>query len=426
MHISRTVKRLIKKPMAARFFAMWLCALSSVAAAQSGPPPHVLDERAMVAQVLQRPDLALVASGDALVARGEGDAAVAYPNPALRYVREQTSGADGSSEDQVTIAQAIGLSGRRGDLRIAARARVEAARLDGELTRARAVAVARARFYALLLRQARADALGAWVRRIDEALEVVSRRERGGEAALYDRRRLERERAVASARVDVERARLEVERGELLAVLGGAPPEGPLTVVGTLLPPDEAPPLEAARVSSASRPEVRALAERVTAAALEADAAERAWIPDVVLEGGYKGTQAASGERSPGFIAGVSLSLPLWDQAGGQAQAAAGAAERARGEHLRVEAEASAALEGAHTEAALLRRAAQDFGEKAATGAELVRIATAGYAGGELSVLELLDAYRGATDDALLGLDLEHDARRARLDLERLTGATTP
>ena len=44
----------------------------------------------------------------------------------------------------------------------------------------------------------------------------------------------------------------------------------------------------------------------------------------------------------------------------------------------------------------------------------------------DLGVLELLDAYRGEMDDALTRLDLAHQARRARLDFDRLTEVTPP
>lgn len=43
-----------------------------------------------------------------------------------------------------------------------------------------------------------------------------------------------------------------------------------------------------------------------------------------------------------------------------------------------------------------------------------------------MTLLELLDAYRGAEEDELAALDLEHAARRARVELDRVTAAETP
>ncbi len=72
-------------------------------------------------------------------------------------------------------------------------------------------------------------------------------------------------------------------------------------------------------------------------------------------------------------------------------------------------------------------RAARRFREDArAASADLVRIATAGYQGGEMTLLELLDAYRGAGDDELTALDLDQAARRARVELDRATAADAP
>ena len=57
--------------------------------------------------------------------------------------------------------------------------------------------------------------------------------------------------------------------------------------------------------------------------------------------------------------------------------------------------------------------------------AELLRIAEAAYQGGESTLLELLDAYRGALEAEMTALDLEWKARQARIDYDLLTGSVT-
>ena len=49
-----------------------------------------------------------------------------------------------------------------------------------------------------------------------------------------------------------------------------------------------------------------------------------------------------------------------------------------------------------------------------------------GYEGGELGLLEVLDAYRGQADDALTAIDLEHAAQRARIHVDRVAGVDQP
>ena len=61
--------------------------------------------------------------------------------------------------------------------------------------------------------------------------------------------------------------------------------------------------------------------------------------------------------------------------------------------------------------------------EAVAPSADLVRIAEAAYRAGESTVLELLDAYKGALEAETMALDLEGKARDARIELDQLTGS---
>jgi cobalt-zinc-cadmium efflux system outer membrane protein len=150
-------------------------------------------------------------------------------------------------------------------------------------------------------------------------------------------------------------------------------------------------------------------------------------VPDLRLEGGWKGVDLGRQGRTDGFLLGASLSIPLWDQSSGLARIAEGEARAARGRRALLESELDGELGGARSEAVRLRRAAAEFREQTtAASSDLVRIASAGYEGGELGLLGLLDAYRGAADDFLNALDMEHAARRARIELDRLTGAGLP
>jgi len=386
----------------------------------------VLEEREVVERALQRDDLARALEGERVSAEARADAAAAYPNPELSYIREQPLDALGAVDDEVTLAQTIDISGRRGLRHDAAQGRARATRLEGGAQRAQRAAQARARFYALLLRQERAVALEGWVRRIDEALAVVTQRFQGGEAALYDRRRLERERAVALARLSAERAGLQAEQIHLSSVIAPTTTSLTVRVRGTLMPPDDILSLPGARASASAHPALRALDERAASLAVDAAAAERGWVPDLRVVGGFKGTEVEPGARSLSLVLGVALALPLWGEASAFAGIARGELLGAQGHRDLAFADALSALEAARTEALSLRSAAVEFAEQAQAAGDLVRIAAAGYAGGELGVLELLDAYRGETDDALTRLDMAHQARLARLDFDRLTEVTSP
>lgn len=409
------------KPMVARFCVLVALGSSHAAAEEALASP--LDEHEAVSRALGRTALmgAIEAQND--VQDGQRRVVSAYPNPEIGYMREQTFGAGGTREDYLSLSQTIDLGNRRGLRGDAAEAGAGAVRQEAEAQRHDLAAEARMRFYQVLHEQERVKSLEGWTARIDEALLIVSRREASGDAATYDRRRLEREHAVADGRLETERANLEKTRARMAAMVG----RPVILVTGILLPEGEPPELPTLQAAARMRPELVALDRRLDAASLEREAAERWWVPDLRLEAGWKGVDLGSQGRTDGFLFGASLAVPLWDQSSGQAQVAGGEGRLARARRDLLEAEIEGELRGARTQVVQLRRAAAQFRQRAeAASGDLVRIATAGYGGGELGLLELLDAYRGAADDALMALDMALGARRARIELDRMTGEGTP
>lgn len=419
--------RSLEKPTVARFLVALAVLIAAGTSSAQGREPAALTERDVVARALERAPLAEVIAGEISMEEGRGRALGAHPTPRLSYQREQTFGALGSTEDAVSISQVIDPGNRRGRAAKAGDTRAQAARREGDTVRLAIAAEARQRFYELLYRQSRAVSLESWIARIDEALAIVSRREQRGDAATYERQRLERERAVARGRLEVERAAAERSSARLRALLELDPAATGVRVAGTLLPDDDPAALSSLRATARSRPDLLALDLRIEAASIDRAAASRWWVPELLLEGGWKGVDLGAQGRADGFLLGASLSIPLWNQLPGLARLADGEARAARGRRALLEAELAGELGGARAEAVQLRAAAAEFRtQTTAASSELVRIASAGYQGGELGLLELLDAYRGAADDLLTALEMEHAARRARIELDRLTGAGLP
>jgi len=419
--------RSYKTPSIARYSLVAVCwCWFSMSVLASETEASTFTEQEVVARALARAPLLDAIEGEVAIEEGKGRAASAYMNPQVFYLREQTFGSNGTGEDYLSIAQTIDLGRRRSFRRQASEARVRAARHEGDATRLSMTADARLRFYEVLYRQARVAALENWVLRIDAALQIVARRESQGDAAAYDRRRLERERAVAIGRRKSESATLERARARLRALLG--PDVGAPRATGQLLPPGDPADTSFLRQSSVARPDLLALESQVGAAALDRKATLRWWLPDLRLEGGWKGVGLNGGQgRTDGFLFGASLSVPLWDRSQGLARAAEGEAQAVRGRHALLEAELEGELEGLRAEAVQLRQAATELREEtSAASSDLVRMSSVGYEGGELGLLELLDAYRGSAEDVLEVLEVEHAARRASIELERLTGAERP
>jgi outer membrane protein, heavy metal efflux system len=414
------------KPIVARFLTMAVLVSASSRAAADEQTSLALSEAEAVSRALGRAPLAEALDAQIDIQDGQRQVVSAYPNPEVAYMREQTFGAAGTGEDYVSLSQTIDLGNRRGLRGEAAAASAGAVRQEAEGQRHELMTEAKRRFYQVLYGQERVTSLEGWAERIDEALLIVSRREARGDAATYDRRRLEREHAVADGRLATERATLEGARARLLAMVGHA---GPVLVAkGALLPEGDPPELPTLQGAARNRPERVALDRRVEAAFRERQASARWWLPDLRLEAGWKGVDLGEqGGRTDGFLLGASLALPLWDQSSGQARIAEGEARLARARRDLLDAELEGELSGARAQAVQLRRAAAEFRlrTEAASG-DLVRIAAAGYGGGELGLLELLDAYRGAADDALMAVDLALGARKARIELDRMTRGGVP
>jgi outer membrane protein, heavy metal efflux system len=376
-----------------------------------------------VQRALARPEIQDVVAGEVEVARGDALRAGMWPNPTASYSREQTyGGAAASYDNYALLSQSVDVSGRRALRGDAGDRRVEAARERGRMTRLGVEAEVRVTFYEVVAAEARVAALGDSLRRVERLAAATAQRERAGDASGYDRMRLERERESVAARLAAQEGRLERARARLEGLLGA---RALVRVSGTLLPPDAVAPADVLVGRVATRPDLKALGEEAGAADLDARASGRWWIPDLTLTAGYKGTGAV-GEQVNGYVAGIAIPLPVFDRAQDESARSEGRARQARG-RLTLETDlATADVRGLSIEAARLADAARRFrGDATSTSARLLATAEAAYKGGELGVLELVDAQRSALDADLQAIDLESAARRARIDLALASGGAS-
>lgn len=393
--------------------------------AVAGPEAEALTEAEAVRRGLSRPAVADRAAGEIGLARSEAIQAGLWPNPTASWAREQTRGGSaGSTEDYAWLTQSFDLVGRRALRRRAGNERIDAALAGNEARRIEIVAETRLRFYETLQAQRKVEALQAWSRETERVARIVARREAAGEVSGYDRRRLERERAGAAARLRAEQAAFARARERLAAVVDGeARPEArEARLEGELLPPEEVPPLDELLVALPARADLRALERSAAAADLDVRAAGRWWVPELTVQGGLKTVETVN-DRVSGFIAGVSVPLPLLDRSQADAVRAASRGLVARAEGTLERDRAAAEVRGLWRESSELAGAARRLrADAGSASADLVRTAEAAYEGGEMEILELLDAHRTALDAQLQALDFELSARRARIELDRATG----
>lgn len=171
------------------------------------------------------------------------------------------------------------------------------------------------------------------------------------------------------------------------------------------------------------RPDLLVLSRRAEAADLDGRAAQRGSIPEVTVGIGPRFVDNG-GTRDNGMALSLSLPLPVFDRQQAGRQRAAAEAQQARAEYRLARARAEGELRGLHQQAERLRATAIDYRAHAvAATPDLLRIAEAAYQGGESSLLELLDAYRGALEAETTALELEQRAREARIEYDLITGS---
>ncbi|WP_018078670.1 TolC family protein [Thiobacillus denitrificans] len=379
-----------------------------------------LTEAEAVRLGLARTELADLERGALQAAAADAIAAGLLPNPVLSYNRDSLNGSSDTTEQTWMLSQTFDVSGRRGLYREAADRRVAAVSAGNAGRRLDLAADIRRSFYETLLQQEIIRATETWTQRFVRVEGLVTKLARAGEASGYDRRRLERERRSTDARLAAERAEQARALARLVALTG-------LTYApilrGELLPPS-LPPLDGALARLDEHPDLQALGRRAEAADMEGRAAKRGAIPKITVGVGPKRVDNGASNES-GIALTLAVPLPVFDRQQAGLQRAAAEALQARAEHSLARSRAEGELRGLHRQADGLRVAAADYRARAvAASADLLRIAEAAYQGGESSLLELLDAYRGALEAETTALELEQRAREARIAYDLLTGSS--
>lgn len=406
------------------FLAGVVSTLAAGAAWSQSPGPLTIT----AARTAARTASAEVAAARATLAAAVGRAtqARAYANPTLSVSREATSvGAQDNAQLIAAIDQAIEMPGARSARRTAAAVRRDAAaaRLaDAERALDYLVARAFADVVAADRRRALSDSAVAV---FDAAVAISERRLREGDIAGHAVRRIRLEAArIAASRAEVVLAQ-DAARIRLAALISPSPDGRPFA--GSLVAPSL--PRAIASLDSLQawagqhRADVRAAALEADAATADAELAAAERVPSPTIQLGRKTETALGGQSLAGYVAGISLPLPLWDRRGGTVEAAeadlhrrraeaSGAARRARSEV----AVASSALRAVEAQLAALSA------ERMADAAAARSAADAAFAEGEISLLEWLDTMRAYHDmqSSITELQAIHLARVA--ELERAVG----
>ena len=399
-------------------------ALVFLATVANAEPREVLSVEQAVKMAIERRPIEEVQSARLREVDAEREAAKAWPNPTFSFDREQQWEPGGSvAEDFFILEQSIPIWGVR-------RLRAEAAERRREATKAsnrarrldRRIAVERA-FYASM-RERQTLSLARDLReQIGQSVEIMEERRRADEASAYAVERMRESLLEAEAEVDAARASLVEARGELAALVDrSATPTDAWSVTGELLP-QKLPDLESLTARLDERADLAKLRALARAESKAEKAIGRSLVPTPALRGGYKRIDDPAGGSLHGFVVGVSIELPIFNQAGGERRSASArrAGLKAR-ERLRRN-EAERRLRAAHRVAEIRLETARRYREEAVKRAEeLLESARERQEAGEGSVFELVDAHRTVFETKARAAERAWKAREAVIKVEEQAG----
>lgn len=385
-------------------------------------PAQDWTEAAVVQQFLEQSPHAREARARTAIAEADARGRTLYANPRLRYVREGAG-----LTEFLQAEQQLHLSGRLRFLRDAGASSVLAAQADGAFDLWQARSDLRLAFFQVLAGQERELRYAAALREIEGVIAILATREREGEGSTFDRLRAERERAELRAELELLRATIELDRARLLAFL---PPATSIPRVAGRLDPTLPPSLEPASLAGRAftlRADFRAEQQRLNLFRFEQRAAERLRIPEPTVSAGYKRADIGQGLIAHGGVVEFTVPLPLFNK--GQAEVSRFTAEQQRTQARldllaqQIHAEISGALRALQVRASARDRYRHEL---AASGEQLVRIATIAYQEGDIGILQLLDAYRTQRESQLRLIDIQLAVKQAQIELERVLGEEFP
>lgn len=350
--------------------------------------------------------------------RAQGDAAVSaahvLPNPSLVVEHQRSVSGATDRETIVGLAIPLGIGGRRWVLQDAAQARRRQIDLEATAGLFEAALSFREAYVAAAVAQARVAVLAKNQTDLEALTGALQKLAKAGEAAGYDQLR-------QSTSARLHRHALESARAE--AASTGAQLRAWLDDEATL-PPDALTSLLSSQPvhrAVGDTPQVQGLEAQGRANELEARAARRRAVPDIAVFGGYRAVAAGS-ELGQGISLSLEVPITLFDHGQGEARRASSAAELARASARRLRTRQQAVVRASQASLALLEASLPEVQAASRDAASVRQKALQLYAAGEVSISELLDAYRVAEEAQLAELALTEHVALTRLQLMRASG----
>ncbi len=361
-----------------------------------------------------------ISEADVAAATARVRAAGLWQNPSIAYDREEVFEAgQGMPENVISLELPVEISGRRSLLTDSAEKGVTAAQADVEVNRVALLAGAMRAYLLAAAHHERATVLKESRDALMKLRDTVRSRASAGDASGYDLTRIEIELSSLDALVaDAER---ELAKSQLtLGMLAGGP--GARLDARDELTIQNLAPHASSQGNAQGTARVEAARARVSQHNLALDAAGRGWVPSLTLTGGAK-TTSFEGDTAWGYVAGISLTLPLLDLGQADKQMSEAALRRARANLIAIEHQTSTRVTMAHEAFNRSLQQATTFERDQMPRLEqLLRRAEISYKEGERPVFELLDAHRTHCEVRLRNVQLKLQTRLSHIELQEALG----
>jgi cobalt-zinc-cadmium efflux system outer membrane protein len=393
--------------------------------------------RADVLERLKRENLAIVAAKHRL-SQARADVVVAglWTNPNLTVNGLfATHGAitGGNQEVSFSVDQVIPIAGQVGLRKDLARGLLSAEERAYAANVWDVMSDAKVAYVDLQRAQARWRVVRAGLADLQRVETIVAERAAAGANAAYDRIRVGVERSKVEGRLAQSEAELLAARATLAQAVGQSIDARTATVEDALDDAADAPPpgqLDAlVKRALTNRPDVGSARASADAGDLRVKYLRRAVIPSPDVSLGYirfiDAPGAAFGTNGGAMLAGVSFPIPVLDR--GQGTIDRGLALAAESRTRKDEVELVARREIERAVGTLAVRVATWRRFRDTTSIDIDRLRSIGelsYREGRATILELLDAYASYVDAQERRVELQSQAVKAALDLERAIGPT--
>ncbi len=347
-----------------------------------------------------------------------------WPNPEIDLEVENFGGGDEltgfeSAESTAVLSQPFPLGGKPSRRRGVAESDAQLARRDLESVRLDIIAGTNAAFVAVLAAQQRQELSVRLLRVSEDFSRVVQARVDAGKVSPVEATR---------AQIEASQARLVVARSNRalraantrLAASWGSTAVSFDRAIGDLPEAINPPAIDELRQMMATSPEIRRLEDEIERGQRALAFEKSLRIPDLALSVGPRRFQE-TGDSA--WVAGLSVSIPIFDRNQGGRKAAEFDFERARfdAENARValEAELVIVCEQLLAAAEAARTTRSDVVPAAAGALSAVEI---GYREGKFAFIDVIAAQRAFFEASSLMLDSLEEYALARAELERLVG----